>query len=339
MEKKIEQNKIEELKAMLSGSKKILITSHARPDGDAVGSSLAWYSYLKNEGHNVSAVVPDAFPDFFNWMESSADILKADAEGTKVQQLMVEADIIFCLDYNDPVRFGSLGNKILSVNAKKVLIDHHLNPVEFSDIEFSYPQYAATAEIIFDILTGLNAKVSKGMAEAMYTGIMTDTGSFRFPSTTAHTHNIISSLISAGAIHNEIYDLVYDNYSLDRMKFVGHCLLNKLEVFAEHHFAVIKVDKDELAQFNHQPGDSEGIVNEALAIKGVSVAALFTERENMIRISFRSKGNFSVKEIAQEHFGGGGHQNAAGGKSTDTLEKAVQKFIELMPQYSKNINA
>ena len=336
-EKKIEQAKIEELRRLLSEPKKIVITSHARPDGDAVGSSLAWYNYLVDTGHTVSAMVPDAFPEFFNWMHKSEEIIKVDAEGDKAKKLMSEADIIFCLDYNDPPRFGSLGNKITAVDAKKVMIDHHLNPTHFSDIEFSYPQYAATAEIIFDILTALNAKISKGMAESLYTGIMTDTGSFRFPSTTAHTHNIISSLISAGAVHNEIYDLVYDNYSLDRMKFVGHCLLNKLTIYPEYHTAIIKVTKDELAQFNHQPGDTEGIVNEALAIKGISVAAFFTERENVIRISFRSKGNFSVKEIAEEHFGGGGHQNAAGGKSNDTLDNAAQKFIDLMPVFGKNL--
>lgn len=337
MEKRIDVEKAKQLLELINSSKSIVITTHVRPDGDAIGSSLALYNYLSDGGHKVNVLTPDAFPSFFNWMKGSDSIIKVDTETAKAMQLLENADLIFCLDFNDPSRFGSLGNKIPSVKAKKVMIDHHLNPSDFCDLTFSYPNYSATAEILFDILTAFDAKINKPIAEALYTGIMTDTGSFRFPSTSAHTHNIVSSLIETGVEHNTIYDNVYDNYSLDRMRFVGHCLLKKLKVFPEYHTALIDVSKEELTQFNHQPGDTEGIVNEALAIKGVNMAALFTERDTTIRISFRSKGDFSVKEIAEQHFNGGGHQNAAGGRSTDTLENTVKKFVDLLPNLINSI--
>jgi phosphoesterase RecJ-like protein len=229
---------------------------------------------------------------------------------------------------------------VLKSTAMKVLIDHHLDAEDFCDFIFSFPASCATCELIYYFLLAIDRPkaISKPVAECLYTGIMTDTGSFRFSSMTADTHLIIAELIRAGASNFAIHENVYDNFSLDRTRFLGHCIKEKLVVLPEYKTAYIAVSKEELKAFNHHSGDTEGIVNFALGIKGIRLAAFFCERDQLIKISFRSKDDFSVKELAHVHFSGGGHRNAAGGRSTDSLENTINKFLALLPELKKELN-
>ena len=336
-----DKKSINELKDLLAQPRKIVITTHYKPDGDAMGSSLALYHYLNNAGHEVAVVSPSDFPDFLCWMPGSDLVVNFEHAAGKAKQLAMEADLIFCLDFNTASRIEKFSEAVVNSNAKKVLIDHHLDPENFCDYTFSFVQSCATCELVYYFLTemGGNSSITKEIAECLYTGIMTDTGSFRFSSMTADTHMVIAALMRAGASNFEIHENIYDNFSFDRTRFLGHCLKDKLVVLPEYRTAYIAVTKQELAQYNHHSGDTEGIVNFALGIKGVKLAAFFCERDNLIKISFRSKENFSVKELSSQHFSGGGHRNAAGGRSHDSLENTVAKFISLLPELKETLNS
>lgn len=336
-----DNSSIIELKKILIEPRKVVITCHHKPDGDAMGSSLALYHFLVNAGHHVSVVAPSDFPDFLNWMPASDRVLNYEQAGGKSKQLAAEADLIFCLDFNAASRMEKFADAVLGSKAKKVLIDHHLDPENFCDYTFSFLTSCATCEIMYYFLLemGGTISISTSVAECLYTGIMTDTGSFRFASMTADTHLVIAELMRAGASNFKIYENIYDNFSLERTKFLGHCIKEKLVVIPEYRTAYISVTKEELAAYNHQSGDTEGIVNYALGIKGVRMAAFFCERDNLIKISFRSKDSFSVKELARTHFSGGGHRNASGGRSTESLEKTVEKFLGLLPELKTELNS
>lgn len=330
-----DSTQLREISAFLESPRKIAILPHHKPDGDAMGASLAMYNYLLQKRHRVSVVTPSEYPDFLSWMNGNDAVIDYDKRPAEATEKLIEADIIFCLDFNAPERVDRLQEALVESAAKKILIDHHLAPRHFCDYTFSFPDACATCELVyyFIVQSGDKSSITPAIADCLYTGIMTDTGSFRFPSMTSDTHLVISELLKAGARHDKVHELIYDNFSEMRTRFLGHCLKEKLTVLEKYNTAYIAVTKKEINQFNHQPGDSEGIVNYGLGIKGIRLSAFFSERDGLIKISFRSRDNFSVKEIASKYFEGGGHLNAAGGKSTETMEKTIKRFIEILPLY------
>jgi bifunctional oligoribonuclease and PAP phosphatase NrnA len=330
---------IREIAALLSTPKKIVIIPHAKPDGDAMGSSLGLYNYLVQKNHEVKVVSPTDYPDFLAWMEGNKNVIIHSNKSTRAKDALKEAEIIFCLDFNSADRVEKLEKDLLGSKAKKIMIDHHLSPADFCDFTFSFPDSCATSELVYHFIFQLDGKkyFNKAIAECLYAGIMTDTGSFRFSSMTADTHRVIAELLTMGADHSKVHELIFDNFSEDRAHFLGYCLKDKLVVLKEFNTAYISITKDEMKKYNHSTGDAEGIVNYGLGIKGIRLSAFFSEREDIIKISFRSRDDFSVREIAAEHFEGGGHKNAAGGKSKLSLEETVAKFNALLPQYKEKL--
>ncbi|MBK7970076.1 MAG: bifunctional oligoribonuclease/PAP phosphatase NrnA [Bacteroidetes bacterium] len=331
---------INALRLLLSEPRKIVITTHHKPDGDAMGSSLALYHFLLTGNHQVQVVTPSDYPDFLYWLPGHSKVIDFDHAGGQAKQVAEAADIIFCLDFNAPGRMEKFSDAVMQSKATKVLIDHHLDPEHFCDYEFSFPKSCATCELMYYFICELGGKqaFTKEIATCLYTGIMTDTGSFRFASMTADTHMVIAALMQAGAENFTIHEQIYDNFSLERTRFLGHCIKDKLVVLPQYKTAYISVTKEELKAFNHQSGDTEGIVNYALGIKGIRMAVFFCERDHLIKISFRSKDNFSVKELAAAHFSGGGHRNAAGGRSTESLEATISRFLALLPDLKQELN-
>lgn len=331
---------LEAVKEILLRPCSVVITTHHKPDGDAMGSSLALYLFLKSRGHRVTVISPSDYPDFLYWLPGQESVINFEKNGGVAIEAVRQAGLIFCLDYNAASRLEKLSGPVSSSGARKVLIDHHLDPEPFCDYVFSFPESCATCELIYYFIMELGGEesMSSEIATCLYTGIMTDTGSFRFSSMTADTHNVVSGLIRNGASNFRIHEQVYDNFSLDRTRFLGHCIKEKLTVLPEFKTAYIAVTKEELKAYNHRTGDTEGIVNYALGIKNIRLAAFFCERDNLIKISFRSKDDFSVKELAGKHFSGGGHRNAAGGRSHDSLEQTVQRFLALLPELKPTLN-
>jgi phosphoesterase RecJ-like protein len=334
MKPNFDQNKIESVKALISSSKHIVITTHFKPDGDALGSSLGLWSYLKAIGHQVQIILPSEFPGFLKWMHGSdqtIDFLKFPEEA---KAHFEKADLIFCLDFNDPSRTEGLHPVIVNSSAKKIMIDHHLAPKDFCDYTFSFPAIGSTCELIVHFIEAMDglSLISMESAACLYAGIMTDTGSFRFSSVTAETHRVIGVLLNTGMRNDIVHEAVYDTSSEDRLRFLGHVLLNKMFVVSEYKTVYFLCTSDDMKRFNHQSGDLEGIVNYGLSIEGIKMSVLFSEREGIVKISFRSKGDFSVKDLAEKHFEGGGHKNAAGGKSHLTLEDTVVKFNKILTE-------
>lgn len=324
--------------ALLEKPKKIIITTHHKPDGDALGSSLGLYHWLHRKGHQVNVVVSSDFPSFLDWIPGRYSIVSYPDDPEAAQLLFDEADIIFCLDYSVLSRADVLEPIIRAAKGQKWMIDHHLEPEDFADLLYWDAGAAATAQLIYtflaDELDGADL-IDDVIATCLYTGIMTDTGSFRFRSTTADVHRIVACLIEKGARNWEIHDHVYNNSSVERMKFLGHALLNCLEVVPEYDTAFFKISKEDLKRFNITTGDTEGLVNYALSLKGIRLAALFVDRTELIKLSLRSVGDISVNEIAKKHFNGGGHLNAAGGSSTETLDQVVERFKAVLPEYKE----
>jgi len=335
-----DQSQIIKIRELLNSPRRIIITTHHKPDGDAMGSSLALYNYLLAHGHQVTVITPSDYPDFLYWMPGHDAVINFEYNPSKSKQLTENAELIFCLDFNTASRIEKFTDPVLSSKAVKVLIDHHLDPESFCDYTFSFPQSCATCELMYYFLIKIEgqAAISREVASCLYTGIMTDTGSFRFASMTADTHMVIAELMRAGAVNFTIHENIYDNFSLDRTRFLGHCIKDKLVILPEYNTAYISISKEELKEYNHHSGDTEGIVNFALGIKGIRMAAFFCERDQLIKISFRSKDDFSVKELARQHFSGGGHRNAAGGRSVDTLENTIAKFVALLPEMKNALN-
>ncbi len=335
-----EPESFNQLKGLLNRPGKVMITTHHKPDGDAMGSSLALYHFLKSFGHEVTVISPSDYPDFLSWLPGQETVINFERHVRTSIDIVNQADLIFCLDFNAVSRMEKLGEHVAAAPAKKVLIDHHLDPEPFCNYTFSFPESCATSELVYHFIretAGLTA-ISTDIATCLYTGIMTDTGSFRFSSMTADTHNVIAELIRCGAANFRIHENIYDNFSLDRTRFLGHCIKEKLTVLPEFKTAYIAVTKEELKAYNHRTGDTEGIVNYALGIKGIRMAAFFCERDTIIKISFRSKDDFSVKDLASKHFSGGGHRNAAGGRSYESLEQTIQKFLSLLPELKTILN-
>ena len=277
---------------LLAQPQKIVITTHHKPDGDAMGSSLGLYNYLVQQGHHATVITPTDYPDFLSWMPGNENVIIYTNDTKKADTLINEAAITFCLDFNALNRINEMGEVVRASKAYKVMIDHHLEPEDFDDYRYWDINACATAQLVYTfIVEVLNNKklVNRDVASCLYTGIMTDSGSFRFPTTTSAVHRIVADLIDAGAVNWRIHELVYDNSSENRLKFLGNCLANKLEVYNEFNTAVITVNKDDLEKYDVITGDTEGIVNYALSISGVRLAAFIVERRDKVKLSLRSK--------------------------------------------------
>lgn len=331
---------LEGLKTLLFKPKKIFITTHPRPDADALGSSLGLANYLKKYGHDVTVVTPTSYPQFIAWMKGNEEVIIYKGNETIAKQKLDEANIIFCLDFCNLNRIDELGDLIREKkNIPKVLIDHHIDPEKFAEFELWSSDASATAELIYDFIIQMedDDKIDVDIAECIYAGIMTDTGSFRFPATSPKVHLIIAELIKKGVENAKIHRLVYDNNSETRLRFLGHCLSNLLVVRQDLGAAYIAISLNDKKKYNAQLGDTEGIVNYALSIKGIKFATMIKEEEGIVKFSFRSVGDFSVNEFARDNFNGGGHKNAAGGRSDLSFNDTIVKFEELLERYKDEI--
>lgn len=332
---------IKSIKELLATPKNIVIVAHKNPDGDAIGSTIALYHYLKKYNHNATVMMPNDYPDFLKWIPGNDSILIYDFDTEACETQINAADIIFTLDFNAFHRTGNIESVLANSEALKIMIDHHQAPDNYATYMFSDVSMSSTAEMIYhfiDMLGDTN-KIDSIIATCIYVGIMTDTGSFRFPTTTGKTHQIIANLIEKGANNAEIHRNVYDTNSYERLQLLG-CALSNLKVIPESRTAYITLSQKELNKFNYKKGDTEGVVNYGLSLKNIVFAAIFIEdkQEGIIKISFRSKGNFSVNEFSRAHFNGGGHTNAAGGRSETSLKTTIEKFISILPSYNKALN-
>ena len=331
---------LSELKSLLATPQKIVITTHHKPDGDAMGSSLGLYAYLIQKGHHVTVITPTDYPYFLHWLPNNSDVIIYTEAKEKAEQLVAEASLVFCLDFNTLSRINELGEVIRASSAYKVMIDHHLDPEDFDDYRHWSINACAAAQLVYDfIVNELNdgGLMNKDIATCLYTGIMTDSGSFRFPSATSEVYRIGADLIDAGAEHWRIHQLVYDNATENRLRFLGNCLTNKLEIIRELNTAIISVTAEELQRFSIVTGDTEGIVNYALSINGIKLAAFIIERTDKVKLSLRSTGDFPANEICKKFFNGGGHRNAAGGYSDRNLEDTIAYFKSIVPEYKTQL--
>jgi len=314
---------------------------HRGPDGDAVGSALGWKRILELKGVHATVIAPDAFPDFLKWMPGADEIIIYERNREKANKLAEESDAIFCLDFNAPNRAGD-ASEIIS-NSKKpiVVVDHHQEPAEFAHIYYVDSDASSTAEMIYRLCKGLGWKneIERKAAICLYTGIVTDTGSFRFSSVSPKLMRIASRLMETGMDHTEVYRHVYDSNSLTRLKLQGFALSEKLVVLEDQATAYISLTAEELARYNFKKGDTEGLVNYALSINGVNLAAFFSEKDGAIKLSLRSRGNFDVNKLANAHFNGGGHQNAAGGRCKEPMSEVLKRFEDLARENADQIKA
>lgn len=320
--------------------KHIVVTCHQKPDGDAMGSTLGLYNFLIQFGHTVTVISPTNWADFLNWMPSVDKVLDYEAGRHKAQAIIDKADVIFCLDFNILHRTRNLEQPIIKSKAVKVLIDHHQEPQE---TQFNYgvsdTSKSSTCEMVYDFImqSGHQDKINIDIATCLYTGVMTDTGSFRFPSTKASVHKMVAHFKDLGLEHTSIHNNIYDNFLENRLRFTGFALLNRLEVLYEYNTALMYITKQDLVRFEIKTGDSEGLVSYLLTIKGIKLGAICIDRDEERKWSFRSKGNFDVNTFARKHFEGGGHFNAAGGRSSDALDTTVQKFREVISSYEEDL--
>ncbi|WP_290696624.1 bifunctional oligoribonuclease/PAP phosphatase NrnA [Lacinutrix sp.] len=330
-----------EIKALLETPKKIAIIPHKNPDGDAIGSTLGLLNYLLELNHDAKIIAPNDFPAFLKWLPNVETIKIHETEKETTEAFINAADIIFTLDFNAFHRTGNMEPVLTNSKGIKIMIDHHQQPDDYAKYMFSDVTMSSTCQMVYHFLEKLNAldKITAEIATCLYLGIMTDTGSFRFRSTTSTTHRIIASLIDKGADNTSIHNNVYDTNSYNRLQLLG-CALSNLKVLPEHKVAYITLSQKELRDLDYKKGDTEGFVNYALSLDETVLAAIFIEdkKQGIIKISLRSKGDFSVNELSRAHFQGGGHTNAAGGKSDTSLEATVEKFISILPSYNKALN-
>lgn len=325
---------VRSLQELLSGKGRYAIITHFNPDGDAVGSSLGLMHALRNMGHAVDVVFPNTPPHFLHWMPGYAGTISFDQRPEEAEGLVRNADAVFCLDFNRADRVGGLSEALLAAR-DRVLIDHHQDPDDLARWTFSDTSACSTAQMVHDIVVALGAAdhIDGNAALCLYTGIMTDTGSFRFGSTTAHTHRVVASLMEKGVRAEQVHEAVMDDSSEQRLRLLGFVLSERMEVLHEQATAILAVSQQDLDDKGFRPGDTEGFVNYGLSMRGIRLAAFFSQQGDIVKISLRSKGTLPVNEFLSEHFSGGGHRNAAGGRSALGLEGTVARFKELLPAF------
>ena len=331
----------------------MVITTHMSPDGDAMGSALAMYHWLRchrPDLQSLTVVLPTAAPDFLMWLPEADKCLVHDRQREEAEQRVAEADLIICTDFNDPKRVGALAPVLLNATCKKVLIDHHLHPSDFADVIVSVPEAPATCQLVYELITAEEngQMVNCQIVQSIYTGLMTDTCNFSYNSRNPELYRIVARLIEWGVDKDAIYNNVFNQYSVDRMRLVGYCLNLKMRVFPEYHMALIYLSRKELYKYNFQSGDAEGIVNMPLQSKDIYYSCFMREDKatpeeqeahggckTKVKISLRSQGDRPVNILAAELFGGGGHANASGGEYYGPLSSAVQRFLSGYTQFFK----
>ncbi|MBI2730158.1 MAG: DHH family phosphoesterase [Sphingobacteriales bacterium] len=329
---------IQEIFPLLKQPKKVVITTHQKPDADAMGSSLALANFLKQFGHTVTVISPTNWAAFLNWMPGSNEVLDYEKTIEKSHKILREAEWLFCLDFNALHRTKRMTNILTEISCTKILIDHHIEPqVEAFDYGYSLTTKCSTCEMIYDVIveSGHDDMLNIPIAECLYAGAMTDTGSFRFLSANETVHLMVADLKRRGLNHSQIHENIYDNFLENRLRFIGHMLLNRMEIYYEYNTALIAISKNDLLRYEMKTGDTEGLVNYPLTIQGIKLAALVIDRDEERKWSFRSKGNFDCNTFARTYFEGGGHFNAAGGRSSESLDQTVAKFKKVMKENEK----
>lgn len=314
----------------------IVITAHKSPDGDSVGSSVGLFRFIQKMGKDVMICHPDKAPEFLNWLPETQQILTMEEAPVEVTNAIAKADLIFALDYNGLGRVGPEMEALLKESkAPKIMIDHHLNPDNFAIITCSQTEVCSTSQLVYETIAQSDKKdlMDASIATPLYLGMVTDTGSFRFPSVQPRTHRIVAEMLEMGVNHARIHEQTFDTNTVDRLRLRGYATSEKLELVHHGRVALIALSAEELERFHYQKGDTEGLVNVALSVEGVKAAALFSEKDGKIKISFRAKDDYEVNQLANDHFQGGGHKYAAGGMSEESLQSTVERFKSLVPVY------
>ena len=326
-------NGISELIRQNTGS--IVIVPHSNPDGDAIGSAYGLGVILKNMGHDVRVISPNDYPAFLRWMQGQVEIINYQKRKITAERILQRCEIMFCVDFNEPGRADEMESILVSFPGKKIMIDHHPFPSDFCDFMVSEPSYSSSAELVYDlaVAAGWERHIDHDAAEALYTGIMTDTGSFSHNTARPNLYRVLSSLMTYGIDTEGIHGRVYHNFSADRLRLMGYSLYEKMVVLPEFRTGYIALTRDELKKYNFVPGDTEGFVNIPLSINNIIFSALFIEKDGYVKISFRSKGSFPANAFCSEHFSGGGHLNAAGGEIKLPMNETLEKFTQLLPEY------
>jgi phosphoesterase RecJ-like protein len=332
---------ISEIFPFLGEPKNIVITFHQKPDADAMGSGLGLYNFLIQFGHSVTVISPTNWAGFLSWMPGAKKMLDFEMQNEKALNALKEAQWLFCLDFNVLSRARNMEPVINNLTCTKILIDHHQQPqTEAFDYGISNTEKSSTAEMVFDFIinSGHAEKINIDVSECLYAGVMTDTGSFRFNSTSADVHRMVAKLKETGLNHSQIHENLFDNFMEGRFRFFGNTLLNRMEIFYEYNTALIAIPQKDLIKFNVKTGDTEGLVNFPLSIKGIKLAAIIIDRGDERKSSFRSKGGFDVNTFARKYFNGGGHFNAAGGKNTESLDEVIAKFKKAIRENKEQLN-
>lgn len=331
-----ESNKIL-ISSWLSEASSVAILTHTNPDGDAIGSSLALALALKKKGKDAQVIIPDGLPDFLRWLPGIELSTTFAYKKEKATAIIENADLIFCLDFNDPKRLNGVEESLKASKARKILLDHHQEPADFTDLTISETWRGSVGEMVYIFLDELydGALLDQDIATCLYTAIMTDTGNFSYASNYPEIFQVVGELMKYGIEKDRIYSKVYDAFTEDRMRLQGYALQEKMVVLPKYHTAYISLTNDELRRFNHRKGDTEGFVNIPFSVKGVRFTALFIEKKDLVRASFRSRGSFPVNRVASEHYHGGGHVNAAGGDSLLSMGETLANFETLLPGYAK----
>ncbi|MEC3965538.1 bifunctional oligoribonuclease/PAP phosphatase NrnA [Flagellimonas halotolerans] len=329
------------VKSILSQPQKIVIVPHRNPDGDAMGSCLALYAFLKEKGQTVHVVAPNDYPKFLKWLPGNDTVINFEKENSQAKERIDQATVIFTLDFNDLSRVGQMETVLQEANADFIMIDHHQQPSDYAKVTYSDVTMSSTCEMVYNFIDflGETSLIDADIATNLYTGIMTDTGSFKYRSTSSKTHRVVAELIDKGADNMEIHQKVFDTNSPSRLHLLGIALSNMV-ILPEYRTAYITLSQDELDQYDFKKGDTEGFVNYGLTLEGIIFALIFIENreEGIIKISLRSVGDFSVNEFARAHFNGGGHTNAAGGRSEVSMEETISKFNEILKTYKSKLN-
>ena len=331
---------VQEIYPLLHLPRKVVVTMHQKPDPDAMGSSLALAGVLLQLGHEVTVISPTNWPDFLKWMPGSKKVIDFEASREKGMAALEAAEWVFCLDFNALYRTKHMAAKLAELNCVKILIDHHEQPeTQAFDYGISLTAKSSTSEMVYDFIkeSGNEQLISEDIAACLYAGIIGDTGSFRFPATTSHVHEMVADLKRRGLDHAIIHENLYDNFLEDRLRFIGHVLLHRMEIFYEYNAALIAIPKSDLIKFNIRTGDTEGLVNYPLTIQGIRLAGLVIDRDEERKWSFRSKGDVDVNAFARKYFNGGGHLNASGGRSADSLQATVQLFKKAIKENASQL--
>jgi bifunctional oligoribonuclease and PAP phosphatase NrnA len=331
---------IEAIYPLLDQSRKVVIIMHQKPDADAMGSSLGLFHFLKQLGHDPVVISPTNWAEWLKWMPGCGGVIDFEYSTEKAMAVLDQAQWVFCLDFNTLARTRHMAARLRKVSATKILIDHHQQPeAEYFDYGVSNTDKSSTCEMVYDFIVGSGhaGLINLDMAACLYAGVMSDTGSFRFPGASAAVHRMVAALKDTGLNHTQIHENLFDNFLENRLRFTGFVLQNRMEIFYEHNAALIAIPWKDLVRYEIKTGDTEGLVNYPLSIQGIRMAALIIDRDEEVKCSFRSKGDFDVNVFARKYFEGGGHVNAAGGRSGDTLEATVQKFVHALKENSSQL--